>query len=109
MMGGSVESEPGARQEPAPGAPSARKDDTPMASVVFYFQVHQPFRLRRYSIFDSGTNYFDETANAGICRKVAGKSYLPANRAMLELIRQHEGRFRVSYSVTGMAIEQFRK
>ena len=50
-----------------------------MASVVFYFQVHQPFRLRRYSIFDSDTNYFDDARNEEICRKVADKCYLPAN------------------------------
>jgi alpha-amylase len=79
-----------------------------MASVVFYFQVHQPFRLRRYSIFDSGVNYFDEHANAGICKKVAHKCYLPANQTMLELIDMHQGRFRISYSLTGMAVEQFK-
>ena len=79
-----------------------------MASVVFYFHVHQPFRLRHYSIFDSGTSYFDEEANASLCRKVADKCYLPSNKVMLDLIRMHEGRFRISYSVTGMAIEQFR-
>ena len=80
-----------------------------MASVVFYFQVHQPFRLRHFSVFDSGTSYFDDEANADICRKVASKCYLPANALMGELIREHEGRFRISYSVTGMAIEQFRR
>ena len=42
-----------------------------MASVCFYFQVHQPFRLRRYSVFDTDRHYFDETKNAEICRKVA--------------------------------------
>jgi alpha-amylase len=80
-----------------------------MASVCFYFQVHQPFRLRRYSVFDTDRFYFDEQKNAEICRKVAHKCYLPANRLMLELIRQHEGRFRIAYSVTGVAIEQFQK
>ncbi|MCD4699422.1 MAG: glycoside hydrolase family 57 protein [Phycisphaerae bacterium] len=80
-----------------------------MASVVFYFQVHQPYRLRRYSIFDSGTDYFDDQANAEICRKVASKCYLPANALIGELIDAHDGRFRVNYSVTGMAIEQFRQ
>ena len=80
-----------------------------MASVIFYFQVHQPFRLRRYSVFDSGTNYFDDEVNARICRKVADKCYLPTNDLIAELIRVHEGRFRVSYSITGMAIEQFRR
>ena len=42
-----------------------------MASVVFYFQVHQPYRLRRYTIFDSAANYFDDHSNETICRKVA--------------------------------------
>lgn len=80
-----------------------------MASVVFYFQVHQPFRLRRYSIFDSGTNYFDDEANAQVCRKVASKCYLPTNAVIADLIRAHEGRFKVTYSITGMAIDQFRR
>jgi alpha-amylase len=80
-----------------------------MASVVFYFQVHQPYRLRRYSVFDSGPQYFDDASNEQILRKVAGKCYLPTNKLMLDLIRQHEGRFRISYSITGTIIEQCRQ
>jgi len=80
-----------------------------MASVVFYFQVHQPFRLRRYSIFDTGANYFDDYKNEQVCRKVCEKCYLPANRVMLDLVREHEGRFRISYSLTGTIIEQLRR
>ncbi len=78
-----------------------------MASVCFYFQVHQPYRLRRYSIFDSDQNYFDEHKNAEICNKVANKCYLPANQCILDLIRVHEGRFRVAYSITGVVLDQF--
>jgi len=77
-----------------------------MASVCFYFQVHQPYRLRRYSIFDHDPNYFDRYKNAEICRKVANKCYLPANRTILELINRHEGKFRVSYSITGVLLDQ---
>ncbi len=80
-----------------------------MASVVFYFQIHQPFRLRRYTIFDSDTNYFDDRENERICRKVASKCYLPANQVFKELIDRHEGRFRISYSLTGTIIEQFQR
>ena len=80
-----------------------------MASVVFYFQVHQPFRLRRYTIFDSNFNYFDDACNEGICKKVAGKCYLRTNRQILDLIRRYDGAFRVSYSLTGVIIEQFRR
>jgi alpha-amylase len=78
-----------------------------MASVCFYFQVHQPYRLRRYSIFDADQHYFDEHKNAEICNKVANKCYLPANQCILDLIRVHEGRFKVSYSVTGVVLDQF--
>jgi alpha-amylase len=40
-----------------------------MASVVFYFQVHQPWRLRRYSVFDSDPFYFEDAKNrAESCR-----------------------------------------
>ena len=80
-----------------------------MASVCFYFQVHQPYRLRRYSVFDTDRHYFDDNKNAEICRKVAHKCYLPANRMLLETIRVHEGRFRCAFSLTGVALEQFQR
>ena len=80
-----------------------------MASVVFYFQVHQPNRLRRYSIFDSDSNYFDDRSNEEICHKVADKCYVPSNAVIRELIDRHEGRFRVSYALTGTVIEQFQR
>ena len=79
-----------------------------MASVCFYFQVHQPFRLRRFSVFEREPRYFDEERNRQICRKVAKKCYLPANAVIEELIKRHEGQFRVAYSLTGAIIEQFR-
>ena len=78
-----------------------------MASVCFYFQVHQPFRLRKYSVFDSDPFVFDNVANKAICEKVANKCYRPATAKILDLVRRHEGRFRVSYSISGVALEQF--
>ncbi len=80
-----------------------------MPSVCFYFQVHQPFRLRHYTIFDKSSSYFDEFKNSQICRKVASKCYLPANRAILKMIEKHDGRFRVAYSITGVMLNQFEK
>ncbi|HEX8912380.1 MAG TPA: glycoside hydrolase family 57 protein [Humisphaera sp.] len=79
-----------------------------MASVCLYFQVHQPYRLRRYSVFDTDRHYFDEFKNAEICRKVAQKCYLPANRVLLENIRKHDGKFRVAFSLSGIVLEQFK-
>ena len=80
-----------------------------MPSVCFYFQVHQPMRLRHYTVFDNDDRYFDEGKNAAICKKVANKCYLPANRMLLRLIQQHEGRFRIAYSLTGVLLEQLER
>jgi alpha-amylase len=77
-----------------------------MASICFYFQVHQPVRLRHYTVFDNDDRYFDDYKNAFVCRKVANKCYLPANRLLLDLIRRFEGRFRVAFSITGVLLEQ---
>ena len=77
-----------------------------MPSVCFYFQVHQPFRLRHYTVFDEDHRYFDIFKNKAICQKVASKCYLPTNRLILDLINRHEGKFRVAYSITGVLLEQ---
>ncbi len=80
-----------------------------MPSVCFYFQVHQPFRLRHYTVFDNSSSYFDDTKNAEICRKVANKCYLPTNRLLLDLIKRFDGKFKVAFSITGVLLEQFEK
>jgi len=77
-----------------------------MASICFYFQVHQPLRLRHYTVFDKDDQYFDDYKNAFICRKVANKCYLPANRLLLDIIRKFGGKFKVAYSITGVLLEQ---
>jgi len=78
-------------------------------TLCFYFQVHQPFRLRRYRFFDIGEdhNYFDDFNNRSIMRKVADHCYLPMNKLLLELITEYGNKFKVSFSITGSAIEQF--
>src|SRR4030042_370029 len=80
-----------------------------MASVCFYFQVHQPFRLRRFSIFEQTCDYFDDALNRELIQKVSAKCYLPANAVLYELIRRFKGRFRVAFSLSGVVIEQFQR
>ncbi len=80
-----------------------------MPSVCFYFQVHQPVRLRHYTVFDKNDQYFDDYKNSSICRKVANKCYLPANRLLLDVIRRFKGRFKIAYSVTGLLLEQLER
>jgi alpha-amylase len=83
-----------------------------MASVCFYFQVHQPRRVKRYRIFDIGhdDNYFNDdsgskTDNRFIMRKVAEKCYLPANRTLLAALERHP-EFKVTFSLSGVFLEQ---
>lgn len=80
-----------------------------MTNICFYFQVHQPFRLRKYSLFDIGQNmnYFDDTKNKEIMEKVAKKCYLPTNKILLDLMQKYDGRFKIAFSITGTALEQF--
>ncbi|MEL7471676.1 MAG: glycoside hydrolase family 57 protein [Planctomycetota bacterium] len=78
-----------------------------MASIVFYFQVHQPFRLRRYSVFDADPFYFEDRKNAEICEKVATKCYRPTTELILDLVKRHKGNFKVSYAITGVVLDQF--
>ena len=80
-----------------------------MATVVFYFQVHQPFRLRRYSVFDSDPFYFEDAKNGSIVEKVADKCYRPTTKLLLDLVRRHEGNFRISFAITGTVLDQFEK
>lgn len=80
-----------------------------MRTLCFYFQVHQPFRLRRYRFFDLGEahDYFDTQANSSIMRKVAEKCYLPTNRLLLELIGQYGAKVRFAFSISGVTLDQF--
>lgn len=82
-----------------------------MVSVCFYFQVHQPLRLRNYTVFDvaKSHDYFDENKNVGILRKVTEKCYLPTNKLILDLIEETDGRFKVAYSMSGVVLEQLER
>lgn len=79
-----------------------------MRSICLYFQVHQPARLRTYRFFDIGVDhqYYDEFQNRSIVRRVAEKSYIPMNKLLLELIKEYGASFKVSFSITGSALDQ---
>ena len=81
-----------------------------MKTVCMYFQVHQPFRFRRYRFFDIGNEhyYYDDYSNESILNKVATNCYLPTNQLLLKMLKKHKGKFKVAFSITGIAMEQFR-
>lgn len=80
-----------------------------MSAVCLFFQIHQPFRLKRYRFFDIGNDhyYFDDFGNDEIITRIAQRSYLPANELLLQMIQDSNKRFKVAFSITGTALEQF--
>ncbi len=78
-------------------------------TLCFYFQIHQPVRLRRYRFFDIGKrhDYFDEYVNRSTIRRITEKCYLPMNHLIMDLIKRYGTNFKVSFSISGSALEQF--
>jgi alpha-amylase len=81
--------------------------------ITLYLHVHQPFRVRQYSVFDTAVNhdYFDESSwdtdrnNKKVFLKVADKSYRPMNALLEKLLGEHP-EFKLSLSITGTFLEQ---
>lgn len=81
-----------------------------MKTICLYFQIHQPLRLKKYRFFNMGRDhhYLDDFANSSIIQKIAQKCYLPMNTLLLKLIRENGNRFKISFSMSGLAVEQLR-
>ena len=80
-----------------------------MNALCFYFQVHQPLRLRNYRFFEMGAvhNYYDDYQNQYLLNRIADRCYIPMNNLLLELIKKHGKKFSVSLSISGVALDQF--
>lgn len=79
-----------------------------MKRICLNFQLHQPFRLKRYRFFDIGNDhyYFDDFRNEEIFRSHAKNSYECANRMFLELIKKTNGKLKLSFAISGTALSQ---
>ncbi|MEI6576706.1 MAG: glycoside hydrolase family 57 protein [Bacteroidota bacterium] len=82
-----------------------------MRSLCLNFQVHQPYRLRTYRFFDIGDDhyYYDDYLNRTTIRRIAERSYIPANNLLLKLIKEWGPQFKVSFSISGIALEQMER
>jgi alpha-amylase len=81
-----------------------------MVSLCCYFHVHQPNRLRKYSVFEVGNktgDYYDTGKNIAIVDKIAKKCYLPMNNLVMSLIHKYD--FKASYSFSGVLLDQLEK
>lgn len=84
-----------------------------MLTVCPYFHVHQPYRIKKYRVFDIGKDnqYFNDSSetdlnNRRIVEKVANKSYRPMNKILMELLEKHP-EFRFALSFSGTVLDQF--
>jgi len=82
-----------------------------MPSVTLYFKVHQPYRLKNYSYNDIDVlhSYIDEDATAIKLSQIADECYLPANGILLDLLRENAGKFKMSFSISGVVLEVLEK
>ncbi|MDR1865503.1 MAG: glycoside hydrolase family 57 protein [Bacteroidales bacterium] len=80
-----------------------------MKRICLIFQIHQPFRLKRYRFFNINSDhyYYDDYANESYIRRVSDISYLPANRVLLDAIREHKGKLKVAFAISGTTLDQF--
>lgn len=79
-----------------------------MKTICLYFQIHQPYRLKRYRFFNIGSDhyYYDDFSNEDYAQRIAAMSYIPANMLMLEMIKESKGKFKVAFSISGIALDQ---
>jgi alpha-amylase len=78
--------------------------------VVFYFQVHQPYRLRKLTPASKirRCDYWDTALNKMVAERVAERCYLPMNAVLLDAIERTDGEFRCAFSLSGTVIRQLR-
>ncbi len=79
-----------------------------MKNICFYFQLHQPYALKRYRFFDIGNDhyYYDDFQTEENIRQLAEKTYLPANKTILDCITHSQGMFKCAFSISGATLEQ---
>lgn len=80
-----------------------------MKTINFCFRIHQRYNLKRYRFFEIGNDhyYYDDYANETATRFNADKVYIEANKLLLDIINNSNKRFRVSFAISGLALEQF--
>ena len=82
-----------------------------MPAATLYFKIHHPYRLRKYgySDVDRVHTYIDADATAASINTVSDECYLPANKILLELLREYKGQFKITFSISGTTLEILEK
>ena len=79
-----------------------------MKTICLYFEIHQIIHLKRYRFFDIGKDhyYYDDYANETTINEVVERSYIPALKTLIEMVKTSGGAFKVALSISGVALEQ---
>jgi alpha-amylase len=79
-----------------------------MRNICFYFQIHLPYRLKRYRFIEIGQDhyYYDDFQIEERIRAYVEQSLLPANRTVAEMIRSSNGKFRCAFTISGVTLDQ---
>ena len=79
-----------------------------MKTICLYFEIHQIIHLKRYRFFDIGIDhyYYDDYENERSITDIAERSYMPALETLLDMIKQGNGYFKVTFSISGVGMEQ---
>jgi alpha-amylase len=80
-----------------------------MPALCLCFDVHEAYRLRRYTVFDIGQSsvYEDDDRNCDSLIALARMCYLPMNELLLGLVRRHKKAFKCAFAISGTALDQF--
>lgn len=79
-----------------------------MKTICFYFEIHQMFHLKRYRFFDIGSDhyYYDDYSNETKISDIVERSYKPAIKTLIEMVKNSNGAFKVALSLSGVTMEQ---
>ena len=89
--------------------PGPLRSEFLMSSVSLCLFLHQPYRIRHYNVFDTGTDYIDHEATGRVMTQAAETWLLPTLVALDKVIQRFEGQFSLSLGISGCALEQMKE
>ncbi len=80
-----------------------------MKNICFCFQMHAPYRLKRYRFFDIGQDhyYYDDIQTEDYVSWLVNTSYLPLCQTLREMVNLSKGKFHCALSISGTMLELF--
>ena len=82
-----------------------------MKNICFCFQMHAPYRMKRYRFFEIGQDhyYYDDMLTEEHVIWLVHTSYMPLCKTLQEMIRLSKGRFHCALSVSGVMLEMLQQ